>query len=314
MSLITKPGVYDLTLDQYHGAEPCAGPSISSSGLVNMAEIMGGCPARYWWESPLNPNREPVDTEALRIGRAVHTLVLEGELEFASRFGLLPEGMDLKGNAGKAIKAEIEAAGKIMIRFADLQRIKAMAVAITSHPRAKFVFTEGAAEKTLAWQDEVTGVWLRARPDWLPRSPLHIPDLKSAADASRLAFEKAVWDYGYHMKAAHVCDGIRALGLGDPKAAYFVVQEKKAPFLAAVYALNGEALEWGSVQNRASINTFARCLERNHWPGYAERVQEINLPIFAQNQLKAADLSGAPEQETTNEPSRYAAQELLRAG
>ena len=313
MNLISKPGVYDIPIDAYHGIEICAGPSISSSGLVNISHVMGGCPARYWWDSTLNPDREEVDTEALRIGRAVHTLVLEGMDMFNKRFALLGEGMDLRSAAGKARKAEIEAAGQVMLRWDDFKKIQAMAVALDKHPRAKLVFTDGAPEKTLAWQDEITGVWLRARPDWLPAAPAFIPDLKSAADASRLAFEKAVWDYGYHMKIAHVCDGIRTLGLGDPQAAYFVVQEKKAPFLCAVYALNSEALEWGAVQNRAAIETFARCLERNYWPGYAETVQEINLPVYAQSQLKAADLSGAP-QEQDNEPARHTAVELAAAG
>ena len=38
--LITKPGVYDIPIDYYH-AQPCDGPSISSSGTV-----VGTCSSR----------------------------------------------------------------------------------------------------------------------------------------------------------------------------------------------------------------------------------------------------------------------------
>lgn len=297
MPTITAPGIYDISIDDYHGAEICPGPSISSSGLVTISGIMGGCPAKFWWDSSMNPEREPVDTEALRFGRAAHTLILEGTGEFGKRFGILGEGMDLRSAAGKAQKAAIEDAGKCMVRFDDFVKISAMAKAIKSHPRASLVFADGAAEKTLCWKDDETGVWLRARPDWLPTTPQFIPDYKTCADASKADFEKTVWSYGYHMKAAHVCAGIRATGIGNPDAAYFVAQEKKAPYLCAVYVLNKDALDWGDLQNRAAIRTFAECLNKGKWPGYAETAEEIKLPVYAENQLAAADLSGVSTQE-----------------
>lgn len=291
------PGVYDLDIDLYHGVEIAPGPSISGSGLISISDLMGGCPARFWWDSTMNPKREDVDTEALHIGRAVHTLTLEGRDEFNLRFGVLDEGMDLRTNAGKARKAEIEDRGQTMIRWNDFLKINAMADEVQKHPRAKMVFQDGAPEKTLVWQDEITGVWCRARPDWLPNDRAFIPDLKSTADAAKAAFERSVWAYGYHMKIAHICEGIRVLGLGDPQGAYFVAQEKAAPYLVAVYVLNREALEWGAAQNRVAIETFARCQERDHWPGYSETVQEINLPAWAQSQLTAADLTASIPQK-----------------
>lgn len=56
---IDRPGIYELPMEVYHGyrGEPCVAPSISSSGLRQMID----CPAEYWWNSPLNPNRPRVD-------------------------------------------------------------------------------------------------------------------------------------------------------------------------------------------------------------------------------------------------------------
>lgn len=74
MTLITTPGIYpDIPAEDYHGTEICAGPSISASGLKQVLD----CPAKYWWTSPLNPDR-PVEkrTKALNLGSAAHDLLL----------------------------------------------------------------------------------------------------------------------------------------------------------------------------------------------------------------------------------------------
>jgi hypothetical protein len=50
--------------------------------------------------------------------------------------------------------------------------------------------SNGESEVTLAWQDKETGVWLRARPDFLPQKRLIVPDLKTAADGAPKGFQR----------------------------------------------------------------------------------------------------------------------------
>jgi hypothetical protein len=159
-------------------------------------------------------------------------------------------------------------------------------------------------------------VWLRARPDWLPNDPTHFPEYKTARSAGQYSFANAINEYGYHIKAAHLMAAIRALELGDPKTFTHYVQEKDAPYLMAIHTLPRETLEYGEVQRRAAIRTFAQCLETGKWPGYPEHAQETGLPVYALGRLQRADLSGNTQQEKTDEPSRnhWTAQDYLRAG
>lgn len=73
------PGVYfDLPMADYH-ADPSLGSTDLKALLVH--------PAIYWQRSSMNPARqENSDTPAKKMGRALHSLVLEGELAFAKAF------------------------------------------------------------------------------------------------------------------------------------------------------------------------------------------------------------------------------------
>ena len=68
---VIKEGIYfDLPIDQYH-----ADPAISSSGI----KLLLKNPQKYWDKSAMNPEKESADTDALRVGKAMHCLLLEPE-------------------------------------------------------------------------------------------------------------------------------------------------------------------------------------------------------------------------------------------
>lgn len=317
MTLISTPGVYDVTIDDYHNREICHQPSISGSGLVQMAPPEP-VPAKFWWDSTLNPQRERSDTVALRVGKCAHTLFLEGIDAVQASFVIdsLPRTGEGSRTAMNAFKAKAEEDGKIVVTEKQWLDIRAMVLALDRYPLFRAAFSRGKPERTIVWQDQETGVWLRCRPDWLPDDVTHIPEYKTALSARQQSFSNAIKDYGYHIKAAHMMAGIRAVGLGDPKTFTHYVQEKEAPYLAAIHTLPRESLEYGEVQWRAAVRNFARCLERNDWPGYPVEAQETGLPIYKLRDLQNADLSGTPQQENDNEQSsrRYTAADYLQAG
>lgn len=322
---ITAPGVYEVPIEAYHGTEICDAPSISGSGLVELAPPEP-VPAKFWWNSTMNPNREPVDTAALRVGKCAHMLYLEGMDAVQKHFVIdnLPRTGEGSKKAMEAFKEKAKADGKIIIRAEGNSNeigwaeIKAMIDAAQKYPLIRAAFSDGRAEPTLCWQDEETGVWCRARPDWLPHDPTHFPEYKTVRSARQWNFSAAINEYGYHLKAAHLMAGIRALGLGDPKTFTHYCQEKDAPFLMAIHTLPRESIDYGEVQRRAALRTFADCLSSGKWPGYPDKAQETGLPIYALNRLQRADLSGNTQQENADErPSstaRRPAEDYLRAG
>lgn len=286
MTLITTPGIYpDIAAEDYHGKEICDGPSISASGLKQVLD----CPAKYWWASPLNPQR-PAEkaTKALNIGKAAHDLLLLGG-DWQSRYFVTPDGFSAAHHKKWAdVMPEYEAAkenGLTILTAAQLETVHAMHSALQKHEVAAAALSNGTPEQTIAWQDKETGVWLRVRPDWLPNKLALIPDYKTAADASPKAFQKAVWDLRYHMQAALYLDGIEAVTGERPRSFFFVVQEKEPPYLVEIYALSERALWAGRIMVRKAIHRFAECLSANKWPGYSEEVVTLDLPAWADREV-----------------------------
>jgi hypothetical protein len=234
--------------------------------------------------SELNPTRRRETKKEFDFGKAAHTWFLEGE-KFLSTIHVMSDAHP-SSNAYKAEKAAALSTGKTIISADDLENLKGMCDALAAHEFAGAAFANGMVEPTLVWRDEETGVWLRCRPDFLPARRLHIPDYKTAASAKPSRFIKSAYDFGYHMQAAHELDGIEAIFGEKPESFFFVAQEKKAPWLISVVTLDREAIEWGRIQNRAGISTYARCLKANRWPGYADEVVELPLPAYALAELQ----------------------------
>lgn len=286
---IDKPGVYDVSANDYHRTEICVGPSISSSGLRTVAD----CPAKYWFNSPLNPNRPPESSAShFNLGKAAHDLILDGS-GWPDRYHVLPEGFTRSATKKHAAEIqaadEAEAVGKTLLKFDEYAAVVGMADAIRKHPIHK-ALGRGKAEPTIVWQDKETGIWLRCRPDFLPANNWAVPDYKTTVSARPDDFSRSVMDYGYHQQAALYLDGIEAvfgpLPNGQLRQFYFIAQEKTAPYIVQPFALDGEAVEWGRRLNRKAIRTFARCLETGHWPGYADDFVTIGLPRWKVGQLE----------------------------
>lgn len=285
---ITKPGVYQIPEADYHRVEICDGPSISSSGLRAIAR----CPAKYWWNSPLNPNR-PAQDEArhFTFGRAAHDLVLDG-VGWPSRYHVLPEGFDARATKKWAdaigFMEIAQAGGMTILRHDDWLAIKEMAAALKRHPISK-ALSRGKAEQSIVWKDAETGVWLRCRPDFLPDNRRLVPDYKTTTDAHPDSFQKDMANYGYFQQAAHYLDGLAAVFGEDQRAFYFIAQEKNPPYIVQPFALDESAIEWGRKLNRKAIRTFARCLEKNEWPGYSTDFVTVALPQWQVKQLIEAE-------------------------
>jgi hypothetical protein len=293
--LIPMAGVYDnIPMEAYHGrVEICPGPSVSSSGLRT---IENECPYKYWYNSPLNPERPEEEEKAhFQLGKLLHELLAEGP-KCKANWHVLPRGFS--DSYVKKFEKEIAerdaavAAGKECIAEADFCKAEAMAARVLTHPVAKLMFQTGTFEPTLAWQDQETGIWCRVRPDFLPKVRQFIPDLKSTVSAHPKAFAKSVDNYGYHMAAALYLEGLRVLFGERPKGFILVAVEKTEPFITELYQIDEEALAFGAVQNRRALRTLADCIEHDHWPTYGDGVNLIGLPRYSMNELEAQTKTG----------------------
>lgn len=305
MSIITAPGAYpDIPSEVYHNdPDICPGPSISSTGLKKLVPTLteqtkGRTPRHYFEGSPLNPNRKPPETtDALRMGAAFHDALLLPDLwTGGKRYHFLAEGFSrakTKAMALEIAEAEAaEAAGLVLISEDERIQIDAMVKAMRDNEGINAFLSHGEAEITLAWQDPETGVWLRARPDWLLDSRKFGINVKSAADASYNGFQKDIRAYGYHQSAALELDGYKAIFGHYPTNYLHPVVEKPGKgwepgdyLPVALWELPGEDIERGRWLNRQAIRRFAECLNRGKWPGYADEPELCGLPGWSRKSV-----------------------------
>lgn len=269
---------FNVPMDTYH-SDCCEGVSVSGSVLFTLYE---SCPARALATHYLSPwPREDDASVAMAFGEAAHCYIVEGKKAFGERYAIKPDDMTFVTREGKAWRAEQEAAGRLIIAFRDFEKITQMAIGLAANPAAMNAFDGGAPEVTAICKDDETGLWLKARPDYL-RKQLAI-NYKTALSAAPVPWKRQAWNLGYHVSAALCVDILKALG--EPAHYAFVVQEKEAPYLTAVRVLADEFLEAGRLIYRHTLRAFADCVATGKWPGYSEEVETVSLPLWADHSL-----------------------------
>lgn len=303
-----KPGLYNISNDEYHSSE-----GLSNSGISKLLD----CPQKYWYEY-LNENKpkEEKDSRALIVGQAVHTMSLEPD-EFNNRFAVhsleLPELVkpallkDLVAEFGKddgrkyfeegksqyehdkglqdQIRAEYAASceGKTMLSKVEFEKVQGMAASIRSNKAfMKLIDDKNKyVEHSIYFEDPATGVLLKSRPDFF--NTFMGLDLKTTISAKEEDFMKAIFNYGYHRQAALGLDALTALTGCQYDSWVILAVEKEAPYLTALYVLDQHSIELGRREYQAAVKTFKECQQTNQWRGYSEQVIQVSLPQWAFN-------------------------------
>jgi len=209
---VFQDGVYfGLPEDAYH-----ADPALGSTSLKQLATN----PCAFWFDSPLNPNREDKDTPSKFFGTAMHKCVLEGREAFEARYA--PTQYSGSTREGKNERAFIEASNKLPISFENWERILMADATVRANPHLVTAFTNGASEVSIFWTEEIlhpngsgeyVSIRKKARIDYL--RILASIDLKTAANERdidfRIACRNAFSTFRYDVQVEHYNDGRQAL-------------------------------------------------------------------------------------------------------
>ena len=213
---------------------------------------------------------EDEDRPAFLVGRALHTLVLEGREKFEAEFAVggpvNPKTGELFGSTTKAWAEWAAAQGKPVLTLAQFDLIEKMADGVRANPLAVDLLSEGIAEGVV--RAEYCGVPCQIRVDWLDpyRS---LVDLKTCDDLTW--FEADARRYGYlHQMAFY--RAVLLVALGIPMPVHFIAVEKKEPFRCGVWQVHPDALAQAQKENEAAIERLKRCVATDNWPsGYEEK-------------------------------------------
>lgn len=301
MKKIDAPGVYDIPIEDYHG-QCCVGPSVSSSVL---RQLLHECPAKVWAFSNLNPNRMPREDKAVfAIGRAAHALVLS-EPEWDRYFVISP----YDNFVTKEARAWRDAEPRTILKPQEFEAVQAMAAAQRSSLQCMRGFKDGKAEQSIIYQHRPTSLWVKTRPDWLPRDPAtqFITEYKSCVTIEPRALSNDMFKYGYEMQAAMVLDAVESVLQVRPLGFAHVCQEKTPPYLCELRLFSPEQIEFGRLQYRKALHIFADCLKHKSWPGYTVEPRYFETPYYVAKAMETFD-------DGTNGTPGYTAVDYLSAG
>jgi hypothetical protein len=212
---------------------------------------------------------EDEDRPAYLLGRALHTLVLEGrptfEQEYAVGGPVNPKTGEIFGSQTKAYAEWAAAQGRPVLTVAQFDLIESMAEGVKAHGLAAEILSEGVPEAVLRCTYREMPCQIRI--DWFDphRS---IADLKTCDDLTY--FEADARRYGYLYQLAFYRAIVMHV-IGIPMPVHLVAIEKKEPFRCGVWQLPPFSLEQAQKENDAAIERLKRCQLTGVWPsGYEE--------------------------------------------
>lgn len=214
------------------------------------------------------------DTKAYVLGRASHTLILEGleVLEERYAFGgpINPSTKKPYGFDTKAFRKWETDMGRPAITNDYYMLIGEMWHGVQRHEMAMQLLSEGKAEGVV--RREYCGTPCQIRLDWL-NPTLGIVDLKTCENLKW--FRNDVKKYRYiHQMAFY--RGVFQEATKERNPVYIIAVEKTAPYRVGVFKIGEDALSIAEDDNRKAIKYLLECQGKNEWPTGFEELQTID--------------------------------------
>jgi hypothetical protein len=255
-----------------------------------LAQI-GKTPAYFRWymDNPQPP------TSDLIIGQAFHKLLLEPET-FNNEFAILPE-LNRRTKAGKeeydCFLIEIAAQGKSAITLDDYNTICGMRDSIKANKYATALISNGTAEHSFYWTDELTKIECKCRPDYFRgiNDRIYITDLKSCRSAAPDDIPREIVKYSYDLQSGMYTTGVSEV-MQIPKENIdfiFIFVEKTAPYLINIVQADEFILQRGYEIFREYLGVYADCTTKGNWYGYngfSGQPNMVSLPAYLLKDLQ----------------------------
>lgn len=264
-----NPGIYpDISNDDYHAMEGV----VSRSGLWEL-----------WTKTPAHfkNGEEESEKRHFALGSAAHCAILEPD-QVEARYLRGPD--DRRGNKWKDAELYAQSQGQACLTSKEFDTAMFVRDSAAKNRHVQILLKGGVFEQTGVYRDPVTGMLCRVRPDiWNPAARV-MADIKTAADASAEAFAKSIHNFGYHVQDHMYSDGWEHAGGGEVEGFVFIVVEKAKPYMTVTYELVPQARAEGEAIYRGALSIYKNCMETGVWPGYPDKVSQLDIPRWAYTQ------------------------------
>lgn len=201
---------------------------------------------------------------AFELGRAVHSLVLEGREAFESEFATTesaprnPAPGEIYGATSKAYREWASGESRTILTPSQIALVETLRESVAANRRAAELLTNGVAE--LVGRSDYCGLRCQIRCDWLRRDGILI-DYKTC---DRLdCFEADARRYRYFHQAAFYRAVVERV-VGARFEFYFIATEKREPFATGVFPVVG--LDRAQAENERAIERLKRSRDEMNWP------------------------------------------------
>ncbi len=215
--------------------------------------------------------------DALRFGRAFHAALLQPSV-FAS-WAVAPE-VDRRTREGKARWEEFITAvrGLDYITAGESEMLEAMRQSFAASGISRLL--EMCEHREVVMTGEIAGQPCKCRIDACSESEAILIDIKTAISAAPRQFGRAAAEYGYPLQMAFYRELMRQNGI-DCGAVILVAVEKTRPHCVAAYRIQEADLDRVALEIPELVGRFAECVSTGAWPGYEDRIIDIELPDWA---------------------------------
>lgn len=208
------------------------------------------------------------DTDAMRLGRAVHLATFEPS-KWKSQVAIWDGGRRY-GKEWDAFQRDHRGLEILKSEQADL----ALAIGESARAAAGTLIGNGIAEATMEWVNPLNGVRCKGRVDFV--SEEHgLVDLKSCRSAAPADFSSASARMLYHAAMGWYSDGLEQIQQRRRQAIILAVETTK-PHVTAVYELGEDVLQAGTETYQPLLDMVKSCRDSDCWPGYSR--QALTLP------------------------------------
>lgn len=220
------------------------------------------------------------DTLSMRLGRGVHSLLLDRP----DRVTVFT-GKTRQGKVWEAFEAEAERNNREVLNQREYEVAVGIANAVRSNAKAYELLLDGTVmESRIDWS--MLGRACRSTPD--ARKPGVLVELKTGRTSQPERFVSSATWMSYHAQLAFYRSAIRWAG-GDVCEAYIVAVESAPPFPVTVLRVTERALDYGDRLVRLWFERLLQCEQSNEWPGYVQSVVEFDVTDDPRDELVFGD-------------------------
>lgn len=263
----TINGILKMPEQNYHSLE-----AFNASGLKQFLKS----PMHYRaWKAEQALGED--STEALRFGRALHCLALEGHEEFNKRFAVAPV-VDRRTKEGKAAwEAFInDNAGKDFVKAEEFITAQHMADRFRCNPLYAELAHAGIIVEGVIVA-KLNGVLCKGKFDVFCPSKGIILDLKSIDKTPTYhTVRKAIFDYNYDIQDAFYRKLFMAIGI-DIHGFQFSFVEKSEPYGIANVSMSVDILHQAYDRVDECLAQYKTCTETDVWPGLVSENTVITI-------------------------------------